>query len=343
MEDSLGTSGVELDAMRRRTFSLLGLYLLGCSASGEPERASGAAAGTMQPPASGSTGPTSPTTSSGPPGTSTTANSSTAGDPGVTGDGPLFDIGPDETTGAPCDPVADDEQACDGIDDDCNGFIDDIDEGGDGICDCLAIALIGTPGGLASSQLQQWLIDRGTSADRIDPAVIDAAVLGGYDVLILDQLTREYTAAEAMAFDTWVSGGGGLMSMTGHTGNVVSAQQWPNSILSPMGLTYQGALLDGPVTNFELHPISAGLTSVTFLGGFEVVAANPAANSVVGTLPGGQIAGMAQERGAGKLFVWGDEWIEYDSEWESLPEINQLWVNIFAWISPISLCTPPPG
>ena len=56
MEDSLGTSGVELDAMRRRTFSLLGLYLLGCSASGEPERASGAAAGTMQPPASGSTG-----------------------------------------------------------------------------------------------------------------------------------------------------------------------------------------------------------------------------------------------------------------------------------------------
>ena len=132
MEDSLGTSGVELDAMRRRTFSLLGLYLLGCSASGEPERASGAAAGTMQPPASGSTGPTSPTTSSGPPGTSTTANSSTAGDPGVTGDGPLFDIGPDETTGAPCDPVADDEQACDGIDDDCNGFIDDIDEGGDG-------------------------------------------------------------------------------------------------------------------------------------------------------------------------------------------------------------------
>jgi hypothetical protein len=252
-------------------------------------------------------------------------------------------MGGGETTGSSCVPVADDEQTCDGIDDDCNGFIDDIDEGGDGICDCLAIALIGTPGGLASSQFQQWLIDRGSSADRIDPALVDATVLDAYDVVILDQLTREYTAAEATAFDTWVSAGGGLMSMTGHTASTVSAQQWPNSILGPMGLTYQGALLNGPVTSFELHPISVGLTSVTFLGGFEVVADNPAVNDVVGTLPGGQVAGMAQERGAGKIFVWGDEWIEYDSEWESLPEITQLWVNIFEWITPVSLCTPPPG
>lgn len=207
----------------------------------------------------------------------------------------------------------------------------------------MAIALVGTPGGLASSQFQQWLIDRGSSADRIDPAVVDATVLDAYDVVILDQLTREYTAAEATAFDTWVNAGGGLMSMTGHTASPVSAQQWPNSILGPMGLTYQGALLNGPVTNFEIHPISVGLTSVTFLGGFEVVADNPAANDVVGTLPGGQVAGMAQERGSGKVFVWGDEWIEYDSEWESLPEITQLWVNIFEWITPVSLCTPPPG
>ena len=274
---------------------------------------------------------------------STTAESTTGDASDESGDPPLFDMGGGETTGSSCVPVADDEQTCDGIDDDCNGFVDDIDEGGDGICDCLAIALIGTPGGLASSQFQQWLIDRGSSADRIDPAVVDATVLDAYDVVILDQLTREYTAAEATAFDTWVSEGGGLMSMTGHTASPVSAQQWPNSILGPMGLTYQGALLNGPVTNFEIHPISVGLTSVTFLGGFEVVADNPAANDVVGTLPGGQVAGMAQERGSGKVFVWGDEWIEYDSEWASLPEITQLWVNIFEWITPVSLCTPPPG
>lgn len=275
----------------------------------------------------------------------TVASDSTSSsvDGSTTAGGPSFDLGNGETTDGSCTPVADGEETCDGIDDDCNGFIDDIDEGGDGICDCLAIGIIGTPGSLAASQFTQWLTDRGSSAERIDPAVVDATVLGDYDVVILDQLTREYTAAESMAFETWVTGGGGLMAMTGHTANPTSAQQWPNGILGPMGLEYQGALLNGPVTDFEAHPIAAGLTSVTFLGGFEVVGTNPGESDVVATLPAGVPAAMAQERGDGKLFVWGDEWIEYDSEWSSMPEITQLWVNIFEWITPVSICAPPPA
>ena len=270
--------------------------------------------------------------------------SSTAGDSTSGGATVGFDVGAGDTTGVvDCTPVADVEQTCDGIDDDCNGFVDDIDAGGDGICDCLAIAIIGTPGSLASSQFEQWIIDRGSSANRIDPAVVDGTVLGDYDVVILDQLTRAYTDAEATAFEAWVSAGGGLMSMTGHTSNPTSAQDWPNDILGPMGLEYQGALLSGPVTDFELHPIATGLTSVTFLGGFEVVSTNPGESDVVARLPAGAVAGMAQERGEGKVFVWGDEWIEYDSEWESMPEITQLWVNIFEWITPVALCLPPPG
>jgi hypothetical protein len=258
-------------------------------------------------------------------------------------DGPSFDVGMGSTTGEPCMPAAATERTCDGVDDDCNGFVDDIDEGMDGICDCLAIALIGTPGGLAASEFEQWLIDRGTSAERIDPALVDAAVLDAYDVVILDQLTREYTPGEAMAFDTWVSAGGGLMSMTGHTASPVSAQQWPNGILGPMGLEYQGALLDGPVTDFLPHPTTMGLTSVTFLGGFEVLATVPGQSEVVARLPGAVPAAQAQERGAGKLFVWGDEWIEYDSEWAALPEITQLWANIFEWLTPADVCSLPEG
>lgn len=258
-------------------------------------------------------------------------------------DGPSFDVGMGTTTGEPCVPVAADEQTCDGLDDDCNGFIDDIDAGGDGICDCLAIALVGTSGSLAASQFQQWLIDRGTSTDRIDPPLVDATVLDAYDVVILDQLTRAYTPAEAMAFDAWVNAGGGLMAMTGHTSSPVSAQQWPNGILGPMGLEYQGALLDGPVTDFLPHPTTTGLTSVTFLGGFEVVATIPGQSDVVARLPGMVPAAQAQERGAGKVFVWGDEWIEYDSEWAALPEITQLWTNLFEWLTPASVCSLPEG
>ncbi len=282
------------------------------------------------------------------PGTTANSTGSTVtSDPsaGTTADdGPLFDVGMGgDTTGEPCVPVADDETTCDGIDDDCNGFVDDIDVGMDGICDCLAIALVGTAGSLAASQFQQWLIDRGTSADRIDPPLVDAALLAAYDVVILDQLTREYSPAEAAAFDAWVNAGGGLMSMTGHTASPVSAQQWPNGILGPMGMEYQGPLLNGPVTDFVPHPITVGLTSVTFLGGFEVVATIPGQSDVVARLPGTQPAALVQERGAGKLFVWGDEWIEYDSEWAALPEITQLWTNIFDWITPADVCSPPEG
>lgn len=275
--------------------------------------------------------------------TSTPTTSTTDPDTTVDDDGPSFDVGMGTTSGEPCTPVAATERSCDGIDDDCNGFIDDIDVGMDGICDCLAIALVGTPGSLAASQFEQWLIDRGTSAERIDPPLVDAAGLDAYDVVILDQLTREYTPAEAAAFDAWVNAGGGLMAMTGHTASPVSAQQWPNGILGPMGLEYQGPLLSGPVTDFLPHPITVGLTSVTFLGGFEVVATIPGQSDVVARLPGMIPAAQAQERGAGKVFVWGDEWIEYDSEWAALPEITQLWTNVFDWLTPADVCALPEG
>lgn len=288
---------------------------------------------------SGGTGPGTTNASS----SSTTATGTTMAVDGTVDDGPYFDVGMGNTTGEPCTPVSPTEQTCDGIDDDCNGFIDDIDEGGDGICDCLAIALVGTPGSLAASQFEQWLIDRGTSAVRINPPIVDASMLDDYDVVILDQLTREYTPAEAAAFDTWVNAGGGLMAMTGHTASPVSAQQWPNGILGPMGLAYQGALLSGPVTDFLPHPTTMGLTSVTFLGGFEVVATIPGQSDVVARLPGMVPAAQAQERGAGKVFVWGDEWIEYDSEWSALPEITQLWTNIFDWLTPADVCALPEG
>lgn len=47
--------------------------------------------------------------------------------------------------------------------------------------------------------------------------------------------------------------------------------------------------------------------------------------------------GLSQ-RDQGRVFVWGDEWIEFDSEWSNLPEIQQLWVNIFAWLGPQNSC-----
>jgi len=204
--------------------------------------------------------------------------------------------------------------------------------------DCLEIALVGTAGSHSTTPLTQWLEDRSSSMDRIDPLLVDAAVLDAYDVVILDQLTREYTPAEAMAFDAWVSAGGGLMALSGHSADPMYAQQWPNSILGPMGLEFQGELLVyGPIIDFLPHPTTMGLTSVTFLGGFEVVATSPGQSSVVARFPGLIPIAQAQQRGMGKVFAWGDEWIEYDEAWAE-PETIELWTNVLDWLTPANAC-----
>ena len=39
-------------------------------------------------------------------------------------------------------------------------------------------------------------------------------------------------------------------------------------LLAPFSVAYTGGLLNGPVTTFATHPITTGLTSVTFNGGY---------------------------------------------------------------------------
>lgn len=247
---------------------------------------------------------------------------------------------------APCTPVSAFETLCDGLDDDCNGAVDDVDLGGDGICDCLRIGLMGTPGTLPSANFQAWLEERGTSVTKfhnVDAPELGLADLQNFDVVIIDRLIRLYSTEEAQLLADWVSSGAGVMSMTGYT---AAEPSWarPNSLLETIGLSYKGGpLANGPITDFVNHPVTVGLTSVTFLGGWAVLETNASGtNTVVANLPaGGGAAGTVQQRDEGRVFVWGDEWIEFDSEWSTLPQIEQFWVNILAWLSPRDKCQTP--
>ena len=53
-----------------------------------------------------------------------------------------------------------------------------------------------------------------------------------------------------------------------------------------------------------------------------------------------QPAGVLAERGSGRAFLFGDEWITYDSEWAALPEIEQMWIAIFNWLGGCELHEP---
>lgn len=311
----------------RRFICLFGLSLLWqCSADEGKTAGPGGFGGSGAAGATGGTGGSS---------ASAGAGGSGAGSSG-TGGGIITDSGA-------CTPTTAVETECNGLDDDCNGKIDDVDVGKDGICDCLRIGIVGSPGSNPSANFQGWLVARGTSVDRSHTApteTFDAAFVAKYDVLIFDKLSRDYTAAEADALKVWVEAGGGFVSMTGYTDTPLDFRA--NTLLAPIGLSYQPGLHSEPVTIFATHPVTAGLTSVTFLGGYLVgdSGGSGGTSTVIGSISAGPVA-YAHERGKGRAVVWGDEWIEYDSEWQTLPEIEKLWVNLMSWLGPQDSCSVP--
>lgn len=234
-----------------------------------------------------------------------------------------------------------------------NHFIFDVDGGTGPIdgtdCARLNIGILGNPGSNGSSDFEQWLARAGTSVKRIQTTAdepLTGATLAPFDVVVLDCLTRDYSADEVASFAAWVSAGGGVAAMSGYHDDTTI--DWrANSLLAPLGVAFAGDRVWGPASSFADHPITKGLTSVTFTGGYAVADLGNSASTrepvaFLSTTPPKPVA-FAVRMDAGHAFVWGDEWIEFDSEWSKLPEIPQLWVQAFAWLSPATTCAliPP--
>jgi hypothetical protein len=111
-------------------------------------------------------------------------------------------------------------------------------------------------------------------------------------------------------------------------------------------VAFSGDRVWGPASSFAMHPITQGLTSVTFTGGYPVsdLGTSPSTRDAIAFLPGtpAKSVAFAVRMGSGHAFVWGDEWIEFDSEWAALPEIPKLWVQAFAWLAPMTTCALNP-
>lgn len=223
-------------------------------------------------------------------------------------------------------------EVCDHVDNDCNGFVDDVDVGADGIYDCQHVLFLGSPGANGTSNFSAWAHGNGTTVTRItDPATtVDAALLAQYDLVLLDHLPRVYSADEAAALATWVHDGGGVMSLSGYTGGTTD-YTYPNSLVAGMGAKFGGTLTSAAVTTFAPHPLTAGLTSITFSGGFAVVIDDAQATTPIATINGVTIA-SATTYGTGRMYLWADEWVTFDSVWSGNPELPTFWADAFGWL-----------
>jgi hypothetical protein len=241
---------------------------------------------------------------------------------------------PADTAPVGCVPTVPATEVCDHVDNDCNGLVDDVDVGGDGIYDCQSVLFLGSPGSGGTSDFSAWAHGNGTTVTRItDPAiVVDAALLAQYDIVMLEALPRLYTADEATALETWVHAGGGVIALSGYSGNSVD-YTYPNSLVAGMGAQFGGNLMSAQVTELTPHPLTEGLTSITFQGGFAVVIDDPQTTpaTVIGQIETTTVA-AAMQYGVGRVYLWGDEWITFDSVWSGNPELPKLWVDAFGWL-----------
>lgn len=215
-------------------------------------------------------------------------------------------------------------------------------------CAPLSIGILGNPGAYSNAfDFDEWLVGSGAAVERLHTVPeesLTAETLQPFDVVVLDWLTRDYTPAEADTFAAWVAAGGGVVAMSGYDNKTFD--DWhANSLLAPLGVAYAGPLISGPVSDFAGHPITDGLTSVVFEGGYAIDDLGSAGSSrtPIAFLPGegGDVnVGYAIQMGAGRAFVWGDEWIEFLSKGPDFPP--QLWVQGFGWAAPVGRCALVP-
>jgi hypothetical protein len=206
----------------------------------------------------------------------------------------------------------------------------------------LRIAFVGNENPNSELLLLTWLGEStGAPVARIliDPSELKAASLADYDLLILERLVRAYSTDEAGRLATWVSGGGAVFSVTGFYATTTDPAN-TNSMLQGLGLEYGSYLLGGDgspamTSNLAGHPIMAGITSLPFWGGFTVkpsAGADSLGTNATLAWADSQPAGVAQERGSGRALVWGDEWIENDSQFGT-PDVRRFWEQALAWLT----------
>jgi uncharacterized membrane protein len=270
------------------------------------------------------------------------------------------------------------------------------DGGGDCTCPPFNVAVIGTPGkwganpdGDPDTALQEWLNTSSAGTARVNnftnrrTLTLTATFLSTYNVIILASLSDDsntgplwtFTDDEVAAFRAWVEGGGGVISLTGYSGN--GQETAPvNQLIGFSGVTYNtddvrpactapdyrvcgcagttSIVAEWNRTDSVIANLSKNVTWIGFEGGRTINA--PADAHVAATIDGTKNVLVGKLVGKGRVLAFGDEWITYTSQWtgvgnpsasdpsckDYMPQddfqTSQFWYNMIKWSQPNASC-----
>lgn len=268
--------------------------------------------------------------------------------------GPLFDVSGSE----PSSSVGSSSEVCDGVDNDMNGGVDDVDVGGDGVCDCLNIATIGNigPWGGTGNLFASWIDQRSPlGATALGDQTLTDDLLRPFQVIVilyaatsrLDangqtlEAHHAFSPEEAAAFQRWIEAGGGVMTTAGYLPDEVSEVANVNRLVNAFGVGYSttNLNLDGFVQTWQPHPITSGISKIYTANGVDA----SGGGLTLASDNSKRLALEVAEPGLGHVVIWGDEWITYDSQWQDVQDqqVERLWLNVLSWLSPVEQCQVP--
>jgi hypothetical protein len=214
----------------------------------------------------------------------------------------------------------------------------------------LRVVFFGTRGSYDESALISFLQSYPATVSRLatNSSPVTGSLLTAYDVVILDQLSRSFDSSEADALRGWVHGGGAVLSLTGFVNDSQDAAL-PNSLLAGFPLSFASAfvaLTPAPVSvsSFARSPVTVGLNNVPFWGGHQVTISGSCdgATQAIAFEEGGAVGAICQH-GAGRLYLWGDEWVEFSSQWTTATDAQLFWQDAIAWLAAPSGAPAHPG
>lgn len=124
------------------------------------------------------------------------------------------------------------------------------------------------------STLEGYMTSWGINATQLSVGPITTAILAGYDILVLIDEEIEYSPQEITDIQNWIAGGGKLLMIGENSGAFNMASN--NLLLAPYNVQFVG-ISTSYADNFATHPITAGLTYISWAAG-SALTVNPPAN-----------------------------------------------------------------